>query len=154
MQDKQTEFEDLDVFGFKEVGPHATLSQNPRLAPSAHRLAFLLGRVSSRHFSTLDKRVEEERSVGFCGTGLFSPSSLPSSLGPAKSSFSQAATGSCRSYILHLKLIAEFYFIIQKSVHAKCIGLLFLPLAYLLDCYLGKIVKNVYSYPENYSYSL
>lgn len=33
-----------------------------------------------------------------------------------------------------------------------CIGLLFLPLAYLLDCYLGKIVKNVYSYPENYSY--
>lgn len=115
---------------------------------------FFLGGVGSGHFSTLDKRVEGGAKRGLLiGTGLFPPLFLPLSLGPAKSSFSQAATGSpCRSYILHLKLIAEFYFIIQKSVHAKCIGLLFLPLAYLLDCYLGKIVKNVYSYPENYSY--
>lgn len=132
------------------------LSLSKPMVGSAQRIGwlFFLGGVGSGHFSTLDKRVEGGAKRGLLiGTGLFPPLFLPLSLGPAKSSFSQAATGSpCRSYILHLKLIAEFYFIIQKSVHAKCIGLLFLPLAYLLDCYLGKIVKNVYSYPENYSY--
>ena len=132
------------------------LSLSKPTVGSAQRIGwlFFLDGVGSGHFSTLDKRVEGGAKRGLLiGTGLFPPLFLPLSLGPAKSSFSQAATGSpCRSYILHLKLIAEFYFIIQKSVHAKCIGLLFLPLAYLLDCYLGKIVKNVYSYPENYSY--
>lgn len=65
------------------------------------------------------------------GTKLFPPLVLPSSQGPDESSFSQATAASAGcSYILHLKLIAEFYFIIQKSFHARCIALLFPPLAY------------------------
>lgn len=78
---------------------------------------FFLGGVGSGHFSTLDKRVEGGAKRGLLiGTGPFPPLVLPSSLGPAKSSFSQAATGSpCRTYILRLKLIAEFYFIIRRA---------------------------------------
>ena len=136
--------------------PVLPLSLSKPTVGSPQRIAwlFFLGGVESGHFATLHKRVEGGAKCGLLiGTGLFPALVLRSSLGPAKSSFSQAATGSpCRSYILHLKLIAEFYFIIQKSFHAKGFGLLFLPLAYLLDCYLGKIVNNVYSYPENYSY--
>lgn len=101
--------------------------------PTAWRLQdslfFFYGGV---YFSTLDKRGEGGVKRGLpIGTRLFPPLVLPSSQGPDESSFSQAAAGSAGcSYILHLKLIAEFYIIIQKSFPAGCIALLFPPLAY------------------------
>ena len=144
-----------DLFGFRAGPPVSVAFKTHSWLPSAHSLAppgfsFLGG----GYFSTLDKGGEGGVKRGLpIGTRLFPPLVLPSSQGPEESSFSQAAAGSAGcSYILHLKLIAEFYFIIQQSFHARCIALLFPPLAYYGRLLLIKLFKNVYSHAEYNSY--
>ena len=151
---KQRRDSSSDVFGFR-VGPPASLAfKTHGWLPSAHRLAFLFGWGGIGALFNLGQT---------CGGRSEAWASYwHRTVSPSRPPFITGASqvfifpGSHRLPLSYLHFAPEtdswVLFYNKKSFHAKCIGLLFLPLAYLLDCYLGKIVKNVYSYPENYSY--